>query len=149
MEALGLGGAGTVGGASAGAGTAATVGATGAEGASLAVPAAGSGATAVGGGSLATIGASLLNGLQNTFASAHGPEAGFVGPPGGTPYQNLISGLSQGGTQGLYGQGVPGSAANSFGQFAGNQLMQRLMQPGQAQQAPPAQILRRYLPPYG
>lgn len=149
MEALGLGGAGTVGGASAGAGTAATVGATGAEGA-LAVPAAGSGA-ATGGlsGSLATVGASLLNELQNTFASAHGPEAGFVGPPGGTPYQNLISGLSQGGTQGLYGQGVPGSAANSFGQFAGNQLMQRLMQPGQAQQAPPAQILRRYLPPYG
>lgn len=132
--------------------TAGTVGATGAQGATLAIPAAGSGAVGAGGlsGSLATMGASLLNGLQNTFASAHGPQAGFVGPPGGTPYQNLISGLSQGATQGFFGQQVPGSTANLAGQGLGSQFSQLLMRPGQASQAEPAHPipLRRYLPPY-
>lgn len=103
-------------------------------------------------GSLATIGQSLISELQNTFASAHGPPSNFVGPPGGTPYQNLISGLSQGATQGFFGQQVPGSTANFAGQGLGSQLSQLLMRPGQPNQAEPAHPippLRRYLPPYG
>jgi hypothetical protein len=103
-------------------------------------------------GSLAQVGQTLVEGLQNITQSLAGnTPSELAGPTASgapllsaqTPFQNLLGGLSQGATSGLFGNPQAGTAAMAGRGLGG--LLQRGMQ-GQPQQAEPAQIYPR--PPW-